>query len=281
MIYKIIFVIFIGCKSILGQVPSTYYLYGKEQLNLNDVSFRRYALPQLKAMTQEFYHILRKLHPLHDDLIKQKSHLNRMSETYQDFQENCPEVSPDCLDRLKGLYLQSRRFDQMALDLQERKISFNKVKDQEKVNALLTLTGTIDKMANQNYRLMHKIEEYLITTNTTYFPYFDGKKEIYPILNKMKLSSELNMTILLEPKYRKEFDFVRAHFFRQIEFRVVSKKDKKYFLKRLEELNIAWNTFHMKMTKGSNPLPRSLTKFIKIMHNRWNSVLKIILNTRT
>jgi hypothetical protein len=67
------------------------------------------------------------------------------------------------------------------------------------------------------------------------------------------------------------------HFFKKVDEKLLFEKDQEFLIKRLEELNLAWNTFHMKMTKENNDLSSQNIKLIKIMHNRWNSVLKIVL----
>ncbi len=86
------------------------------------------------------------------------------------------------------------------------------------------------------------------------------------------------LTQLLETKLRRDFHAVWMHFFKEVDQKVLYEKDKNYMVRRLEELNLAWNTFHMKMTKGNHNLPKSIVSLIKIMHNRWNSCLKIILS---
>ena len=145
------------------------------------------------------------------------------------------------------------------------------------MEGLLQLISSLGNMSNRNYRLMHALEEYLLTANTSYFPYYDGRSLIEPTLHKMLLSSELMITQLLESKLKDDFHAAWMHFFKDVDQKILYEKDKIYLIKRLEELNLAWNTFHMKMTKGNHNLPKNIVSLIKIMHNRWNSCLKIIL----
>ena len=74
-----------------------------------------------------------------------------------------------------------------------------------------------------------------------------------------------------------EFYFLFANFIKNLEKQIIREKNKNYFLDRLGELNIAWNSFHMKMVKGHYKLPKKQAQIIIVMHNRWNSLLKLLL----
>ena len=274
---KLAFLSLFICVNLFAQPNSSYFLYDKRKLSIPDQNFKRYALAQLRAMMQEYYHLLRKLHPVHSDLVNLKNHVFSTYRTYEEYSAKCDEVRGECADLLKGFYIQSRKLDRILLELQGDKLSFKELKDENEISSFLRVTKALDDIGNENYKLLHAIEEYLITANTHYFPYFDGKKKIFPFLHKIKLTSEMTQTFLLEGELKQDFDACWNHFFRPVEYHIIYKKDKKFLINRLEELNISWNTFHMKMTKGNHNLPKNLVKIIKIMHNRWNSVLKLIL----
>ncbi|MCR9204457.1 MAG: hypothetical protein NXH75_07770, partial [Halobacteriovoraceae bacterium] len=110
-----------------------------------------------------------------------------------------------------------------------------------------------------------------------FFLFFDGKTLIQPTIHEMLLSSELLMTQLLDGEMKDDFHAVWIHFFKEVDQKLIYERDKIYLLKRLEELNLSWNTYHMKMTKGNHDVPKNIVSLIKIMHNRWNSCLKIVL----
>ncbi len=262
----------------LSAVPnSSYYLYDGKPLNLNKASFNRYVVPQLRAMNREYHHILKKLHPIHEDLVPLKDHLASMRSVFKDFQHSCQNNESDCVDAVVGLYLQSRKLDRLLLSMHRDRINFSQLRHEKEISSLMTLIHSLDEMAVDNYKFMHGVEEYLITVNTHYFPLFRGKTKLEPILYKMSSTSELIQTFLLKEKLKQDFDFAWHHFFRLIEEHIIREKRIPFILKRLENLNMAWNTFHMKITKGNHNLPKSITSIAKIMHNRWNSILKIIL----
>jgi len=260
-----------------AQVRTPYFLYEKEKIQLADRNFKRYIIPQLRAITQEYFLLLRKLHPIHDSTIKLYTQLSSTERTFTNFSSECSQITLECLTSLKGLYLQTRKLDNLITRMQTKEVSLEKAVGLHETEALLHLISSLGQMGNHNYRLMHALEEYILTANTSFFPYYDGKTLIEPTIHEMLLSSELLLNQLLTGELRDDFHAVWMHFFRSIDERIVFGKNKVFLLKRLESLNLAWNTFHMKMTKGNHDLPKNLVTLIKIMHNRWNSCLKIIL----
>lgn len=263
--------------SSLAQVRTPYFIYEKKKIKLDDKSFTRYIIPQLKALTQEFYHILKKYHSLHESTIKLYLQVSEIERAFKIFDKNCKQMDNDCLDQLKSLYEKARVLDKLILNPLHNQLRLFQNFSSSELEAVIQLIGSLEQISNQNYRLMHALEEYILTANTTFFLFFDGKTLIQPTIHEMLLSSELMMTQLLEGKMKEDFHAVWIHFFREVDQKLIYEQDKIYLLKRLEELNLAWNTFHMKMTKGNHDVPSNIVSLIKIMHNRWNSCLKIIL----
>jgi hypothetical protein len=260
-----------------AQVRSSYFLYDTKKINLDDRSFQRYILPQLRAITQEFYHILKKLHPIHDSTIKLFLQLSDTERSFKKFRKKCKQIDQKCFLDLKGLYGKSRVIDRLIMEPQNNSVKLTNTESSHELEGMLHLISALGQMGNQNYRLMHALEEYILTANTSFFPYYDGKSLIEPTIHKMLLSSELMLNQLLEGELRDDFHAVWIHFFKEVDEMILYQKDKLFLIKRLEELNLSWNTFHMKMTKGNHNLPKNIVSLIKIMHNRWNSCLKIIL----
>ena len=265
------------CLRIHGQVSSPYYLYDKKRIQLDDRSFKRYLIPQLKTMTKEFYYILKKLHPIHESNIQLYFQVTNIERKFKVFNKECTGLNDECILQLKTLYNETRVLDKMILSPLHKQLSLSQDLSPSELEAFINLIGALEKISNYNYRLMHALEEYILTINTTFFLFFDGKSSIQPLIHEILLSTELMMTQLLKGKMKEDFHAIWIHFFKEIDQKLIYEKDKVYLLKRLEELNLSWNTFHMKMTKGNYNLPKNITSHIKTMHNRWNSCLKIVL----
>jgi hypothetical protein len=262
--------------NVLGSPPSTYYLYEEKPIKLNDVSFQRYIIPQLRAMSQEYYHLLRKLHPLNNPLIEIKLKIIDMNIDYQRFLLECRKNTVDCLGIVEKLYKKSRDLDSLILKLKSNQLNF-KNKGMDELPPLIKLLHSIDEIAGLVYSLTHKLEQMKITLNTSYFEFHDSSFDMNKIFHNMDLASETILTALLDKGIQNDFNFARTTFFKNIERFVVQEKNKSYLISQLEQLNLSWNTFHMKMTKGNHQPTREVKNLIKIMHNRWNSCLKIIL----
>tara|TARA_R110002072_G_scaffold534_6_gene3902 strand:- start:79248 stop:79946 length:699 start_codon:yes stop_codon:yes gene_type:complete len=230
-------------------------------------------VPQMRAIRQEFYLFLKKLNPYSDNLVEIKRQSLRVHEAFNEFKESCSEGREDCFQKMQNTYSKSKKLDLLILDLNLNKIKFN-WKDMNKQTELI---GLLDTLMSKNYSLLHSLEEFLITYQTTYFPYVDNESRFGKKVYDIKFAGELILTVMFSGKLRNDIDSVLNQFFLVTE-RIMSSKDgPKLMANRLEELNIAWNTFHMVMTKGNHNLPKSLINTIKIMHNRWNSILKIAL----
>ncbi len=253
-----------------AQVRSSYYPYEEKPIQLSDHSYNAYIMPQLKALSQEYFHILKKLDPIHTETIDLYGDILSLSRSMIDVNRQCQESTKLCEEVFKNAYSRARK-----LDLEISKLQAKYLKIEE--TAELEFISTLDKLSIQNYTLLHKIEEHLITLKTSFASYYYGKSDFQPIIHSMVLDSEFMLTQMLNGNLKQDFDAVWIGFFKELNQKLIYEKDKIYLLKRLEEMNLSWNTFHMKMTKGTHDLPEPLIKQIKVMHNRWNSCLKVIL----
>lgn len=256
---------------LFAQARTSYYLYEEDPISLPDRSFRVYILPQLRAISQEYFHILRKLNPIHSDTINIFEILTDISHEMKDINKKCSDSAEDCQKLLKKNYTLARKLDRKITAAQSQYLGASNPDE-------LLFISSLDKLSLQNYKLLHKIEEYNLTLQTSFGPYFLGHSEFHPTIHSMLLTSEFMLTQMLHGEMKNDFDAVWVGFFKEINQKLIYEHDKLYIIKRLEEMNLAWNTFHMKMTKGNYDIPDHLIKLIKVMHNRWNSCLKVILH---
>lgn len=256
--------------SSFAQVKTSYYPYLKNPILLSDRSFRVYILPQLRAISQEYFHILRKLNPVHNETINLYNKVLSLSRKMEGINQICQESTDKCEEVFKEAYKIARSLDK---DINSLQSNYIKVEFPTELN----FVSSLDQMSIQIYVLLHKIEEHLLTLKTSFSSYYFGKSEFQPLVHRILLDSEFMLTQMLEGSLKDVFDSVWSGFFTEINQHLIYEKDKVFLLKRLEELNLTWNTFHMKLTKGNYNIPTPLIKLIKVMHNRWNSCLKVIL----
>jgi len=270
----IVALIFLFSFSIQGN----YYPYETKKINLRKESFKRYIIPQLQSISKEFYHIIVKLHPAHEPLIKLNVQGKSLVKSLKSFESSCPTMKEGCHEKLKAIYSISRSIDKTILRIQKYKITFDGVsKKNDSGLYYMKLISLLDKVGNNNYKLMHYLEEYRLTANTNYSSFFNKKNVIKTLIHDILVNTKMAMTGFLNENIQNDFEAVWFHFITPIEESVLEQKNKTFLVNQLENLNISWNTFHMKMTKGNHKLEKKITSIIKIMHRRWNSVLKIIL----
>ena len=261
---------------------SSYYLYDGKPLGLSESNFKRYVVPQLRTMGREYLNILKKLHPLHESLIALKSEMAGINESLAAFQNACwgpSDLRANCAVKLTELHRRSRKFDHSMLALyQHPKLDFSLSSNQREITALMALIRSLDQIAGINHHFLHALEKFLITSGSDSFPPSSEAKSLELSLHQMSSSTEMLQTLLLQSELKRDFDFAWQHFFRPLEKHVLGGEGALFMLRTLEPLNIAWNTFHMKITTEGHKLPPNILTIAKTMHNRWNSVLKIILN---
>jgi hypothetical protein len=257
---------------------SKYYPYDNKNQKLSAASFNRYIIPQLRAISKEYYHLLVKLHPINKVLITLNAQGKSLVKNLNTFENSCQDMTPECDQKLKDVYKVSRSIDRTILEIQKYKITMNSA-DHLKDSGLsyMKLLAQLDQVGNSNYKLLHYLEEYRLTTNTNYSSYFSKKHVIKSLIHEILINTKMIMTGFLNKNIQSDFEAVWFQFISPIDKNIIEEKQKDFLLKRLDRLNMTWNTFHMKMTKGNHKMPKSITSIIKIMHNRWNSILKIIL----
>lgn len=256
----------------------SYFHFQDKNIHLEDSTFRRYIRPQVRSIVSEYYHLLKKKHSLLGEMVQVKNYILTMLVDWEEEKDICPAKLDSCHERVRTFFHTARKL-QIKLN-QIHGLGFKDLLQKNKerdIESALSLQKTIDDISIRNYKLLHYLEELLITVDTDHAPNRFHRQKIRPLLNEMLVLGEIGITSLLPSPFRQDFDFIFTNYMKLLEKYVILNRDKKYLINNLEQLNIAWNGFHMKMTKGNTKLDRSYLQIISIMHNRWNSVLKLIM----
>ena len=257
--------------------------YDGKEINLKQRTFHRYVLPQLRTMMREYYILLAMLHPLKDSLIDIKEEVENVFLSWEALKTYCSDIVPDkdknsgCQKRYATVYKYSKRVDKYLLSLQNS-ITLSKRNSEESMENLINLTVTLSELMNLNYSIVHTVENSIATApNILPRPHF--KKRLDSKIHTARLLSDELLTGQFNKKEKEIFDFAWINFFKRINNHIIYKSDKQHLLRHLEELNIAWNTFSIKLTKGSTTHPKAVKTAVKVLHTRWNAILKVILQT--
>lgn len=245
---------------------------------MSDQTFRRFVLRQLKSMHIEFFFVIKKLHPDAEDLISLRERLLFMQKDFLRWRNDCQLKNLSCLAQLTELYRQCKNLDQTILRIQENKLMLKDVKDPSDIDIRLQIYSSLTDMAKTNSEILHSLELGMMVSETPYFALMPAQQDYSHLIHRMLLMAELNMTALLGSPLREEFYSLWSNFIKPIEFHILENEDKNYYLNRMEELNIYWNNFHKNLSKThENELSSPVLSTVRIMHNRWNSLLRLIL----
>jgi len=254
-----IFILFFLLNSSLAYGYS-YFNYDKNKVKVSSRSFHNYIRPQIRNIVHDFYSVLKKINPLQEDVINLKNQISRFNLLWKDFspyctEEKCIENFEDIKSLAKKINIRTLRLDEDLTDLFSNK---------KNIDSTIILSQHSGKISD----LWHNILNYLEGP----FLYKD-KRQMGIYLEQVTINMNIMLTKPLDDDIQKNFYFVWSNFIKKLEQEVIEKQNMKFLITRLEELNITWNSFYMKVPRWKD-MPK---KQLKIMHQRWNSILKIVL----
>jgi hypothetical protein len=265
-------------QATLVQANYPYHRFKELNLKLGLPRYNRYIRPQLKNIIADFFHIMKKIEPAEQDLISIRSHTQNMNDIWDEWTSQCGENQvTNCHKILNSLYKKSRDLDTIILSFQNQRLRIKNFGDSQILDTVLHLTSALDKISSINYMILHFAEESLMTDTTTYQANSLVKGKFTVHLQEMLVSSELILSALITPEFRVVFNQVWYGFIKPVERQIVHQEDPDYLLKHLGDLNLAWNAFHMRVAKSELRMNKSELQTVLIMHNRWNSILKVLL----
>ncbi len=239
-------------------------------------SFRRYATPQIKSIINEFFHVLKKVSPESEPVINIRRNLRQLYLESVELTKVCDQRDTErnvhCHTQIADFGRKLKLYEnKLYLELSSFKFITSMIDDSLAFNKLL------NELIFTNSKVNHRFDEFKMLRETDFQRFSTTPAEIEKIIYNSLENVDLKLNIFVDHTYRVEYDNVWSSFIKILEQRILTPKDKEYLLTHLERLNIDWNSFHKNMTKGNYEIPLSKVKVTNIMHNRWNSILKLIL----
>lgn len=258
----------------------SYFDFDVSKINLTDRQFIRWVRPQTRKIVHEFYSILRHQDPLNNELIQNKKHILKLNLNWALWEKECVLLSLECHKKLKQHIQESRVIDKKIISLQNNLFKSATLDISGKTDSRLILSRQLDQMANLNQLFTNSIQTHYLMNHKSIHSSTRSRYSQLPLLSEMLIASESTITGMLDKKIKKEFDFIWFHFIKDLERHVYLERKKSYLINNLENLNISWNSFNMKISKGGMTSLKNIRGIIKTMHRRWNSILKIVLKSR-
>ncbi|MBT7611338.1 MAG: hypothetical protein HN576_16380 [Bacteriovoracaceae bacterium] len=223
---------------------------------------------------------MKKIEPAEQDLISIRKNSQKMNDLWKLWTTQCEKnQSENCHNYLSNLYKEARELDKVILRFQNQRLRIKNFGVSKILDTVLHLSGAIDKISSINYIILHFTEETLMTDTTSYQASNIKKTKVTLLLQEMLVSSELILSALISPDFRNVFDQVWYGFIKPLERQILSAPAPapKYLLSHLGDLNMSWNAFHMKVSKSEIRMNKAELQVVQIMHNRWNSILRVLL----
>jgi len=248
-----------------------------EDLNLDNTMLERYIKPQLKAMVSEYYQTLTSLHPLNSQLITVKELTQKTRGEWKNWNKRCTTWNENCVQDLRKIKKIQKDLEVQTTTLQKQIFDKSFFTSQFLTDSLFLLSSDLDELSMLNYKTLDAMDMIPILAIDSNIP-LQGKIDfIENQLNIMQLLSEKIFTQLLPKNLKRQYSELWFFFVKDVERYLALNKTDAFFLNKLEYLNQNWNTFHMLLSKHIVQAPQSTINTLSIMHNRWNSILKVLL----
>jgi len=255
-----------------------YFNFDSKKLKLNRDGYYRYIRPQLRNIKVEFYHIAKKISPIHQEVIKIREGALKLKLEYSKMYQLCEKQQKEqiyCDIDVSNLLQHSYALDKSITHFRFHENSSDYL-SLKSLGNYIQFSKHLDELEIQNAKIQRFLELRKIVDKTLYSTYTNSFTDLSNTVNRTFTLANFSFIDLLPEDQQSTFESLLIHFIAPLEERMISKYSPNWFKRHLGKLNLSWNTFHMNIEKGQTNFPRKLITTVKIMHNRWNSVLKII-----
>lgn len=259
-------------------IPKDKVIYHFSELdkNISADQFRRYVIPQLKSMANEYYLLIKKIEPLSSEIIDIKRTYSSLSDQWTVWKSRCLGGGDNCNNLLHQVYKEFKGIEK-HISAFSGVLPQLDTKRPAMVDTVLSMHSEFNELVLLDTKILRALEEMLITMDTPYWTPGPLANEIDLALHRANLISSMNFTRMIPKEIADDFEFVWNSFINPIEKRVIQTNDDTFLMKRLETFNNNWNAFHMKIAKSNKDVDRGLIQIVETMHTRWNNVLKVIM----
>lgn len=255
-----------------------YFYYDKKKITVNKDSYERYIKPQLKNIKTEYYFLAKKLNPLQNTIIKLRESVQTFIGQYNRKFKDCiiqQKEQSYCEVDVSSLLDVAYDIDRNIMALRKESLlpeNFNA----ENISNYFVFEKHLDDLEILNSTIQRYLELRNIISGTVYTTYTTHFTDLSNTV--IRLNHTMNFVFIdqLPDEERETFEALLIHFIAPLEENMIDNFEPSWFVLELGSLNLSWNTFHMNLEKGSKTFPESLVNLVKIMHNRWNAVLKTI-----
>jgi hypothetical protein len=238
-----------------------------EKTDISSSTFNNYILPSLKKLMEDYHTLLINLDPLNKEVLSLREEASNLEKKWNSFTRICFESLDKCKQDFISIKNEFIQENQKILNI-EKDFKLSSKHSKTISNARVLMSNTVNALSDYSHK---------ITVSLDLFKF--KRKDFFEITDHLK-NLKLNLNILttgfLDNEYQDNFYFIYSNFFKMLENDIIERANLELFKRELENLNISWNTFNMKVPKWKASLSSETLGLIESMHKRWNSILKLI-----
>ncbi len=240
---------------------------------LSDFSFKRYIKPQVRSILQDYFSLFKFFNENSKNSYPMLKTLQDEFQIIIEIKQKCPDyLSTTCSDEIFNLKEKMKVFEKELLLIQE-KITCSSLNLENCFGQSYSASIVQDEVS----KFLGQLEQVALFVHKV--PHHFSTKELSKSFNQIHFFFTLFQVKLLEKKYHEIFLSVFQFYIHPMNLWFQTDfSNKEFLLKNLNEFNSSWNAFNFNMTKKlEKETPRPVLLLVKTMHNRWNSILRVIL----
>jgi hypothetical protein len=234
--------------------------------------FVRYARPQLRIITRDFYDIV-KVFPGSKTLLDFRQSLNKLHSNWEELHTICPDrITKECQEKLEELFADGSALErQIMAIMSDEEIYLG----ESTVHTKRMFFGKIFLETELlSSHIKYCLTSLILREDSSKCVTLDFSKKISII----RTAFQQALINTLPPGHREHFERVYMHFIIPIEQKVLRVDNRQYLYQHLDDFNMVWNQFHLALTRrGIVKVEGETQSKLKTMHSRWNSILKMVL----
>jgi hypothetical protein len=253
---------------VLLLVPNLSFSYSTRDISLSDYEYNRYVRTGLRDIVKEYFALYQSLNPeIQNSYTQFKIH----SEIRDSFQKaNKLKEVESIFKELEKIKIYSREL----LKENSKRLVF---KDKEffPKNEILKHYYHYEIYKKNIFDFYLVLDSYeLLTSMVEVRSFINEKIKLHSIL-EAKFFIFLNNTS--DVRFKRAFAAFENDFVRPIQKYVFPATDKKNFIARINQFNLAITKLNVALTKRNKNISKQSKSLIKTYHTRWNNILKVTL----
>lgn len=254
-------------------LSSSVHAYSFKDIDLSSYEFNRYVRPQLISITQDYQSLFTQINP-------EVTPLKPLFNVYRELIAQNKDLKKYCLKSEINLDCQNTLEKMMAQMSKGLKVINNSIELSDKKH--FTAEHMMDALEAQSKFLL-EYNDLQLRIENLYFLYLaqtDQSTNFKRLMSDIERSYTFFNDFLLkasDPRFRTEFVAFWSDFIKPVSLIVLPQNSQDIFVQKINDFNLRLNFLNVVLTKRNLPINKQAKTLVKMLHNRWNNILKISL----